>query len=97
MSTTNEVEIKNRKEKDSRKREKYLDSLKSLLNDVNGRRFIWEQLDRCGVYQSSADNSGSWTYFNEGKRSIGLILLADIMETDDEKYLVMMREQRKGV
>ena len=97
MNISDETEIKKNREKNNRVDEKYNDDVKNLLNMPSGRRFIWMQLVRCGIYEESAVSSGSWTYYNEGKRAIGLQILADIMKADDEKYLVMIRENKKGV
>lgn len=95
-NAANEAKIREGKEKDLRDRERYVADLQGLLSIPGGRRFLWEQLTRCRIYEQSAEMSGSWTYFNEGSRKIGLQLLADIIEADDEKYLLMMRES-KGV
>lgn len=95
--TSDPAAIKVKREKELRGREKFMDALKSLLSSSQGRCFVWDILSRSGVYTQSAEASGSWTYFNEGKRSIGLQLLSEIMEADDEKYLVMIRENKEGV
>lgn len=62
--------------------------LKYILDSEQGRRFIWKQLERCGVFKSSFTGS-SETYFLEGQRNIGLKLLADVMACDPQAYLKM--------
>lgn len=68
--------------------------LRFVLSQKEGRKFYWELLAVCGLYAQSADNSGSWTYFNEGKRSIGLKLLADVMSLDSDLYSQMVKENK---
>jgi len=62
--------------------------LKFILDSAQGRRYIWRVLERCGVFKSSFVTS-SEIYFNEGKRDIGLKILAEIMECDPQAYLKM--------
>lgn len=69
--------------------------LKEVLSTVSGRRYIWKILSATGVYKLSANNSGSWTYFNEGQRSIGLNIISDIMDVDPDMYPKMQLENKK--
>lgn len=69
--------------------------LKTVLGTVQGRRFIWGLLCDCGIFQQSATDSGSWTYFNEGKRSVGLKLLVKINNVNPESYLQMLNESKE--
>jgi hypothetical protein len=68
-----------------------------LLSTRPGRRFIWRYLETCGVFRTSFDNSGSVTAYNEGRREIGLRMLADVNEAAPDQYLVMLRESKEGV
>lgn len=70
--------------------------MKAILETEFGRRFIWKWLSLSGVYQQSAENSGSWTYFNEGRRAIGLKLLDEVVTVSPEAYLLMIKENKKG-
>ena len=95
-NASNEVQVKEAKAKEKFGREQELADLIFVLSTVNGRRLIWRYLCSCGIYKQSADVSGSWTYFNEGKRSVGNMMLADIMECMPDAYITMMKES-KGV
>ena len=64
-----EKQLKQKLENDS-----LLLAYKSLLNNPDGKRVLWDILEMCGVFQLSMTGS-SWTYFNEGKRQIGLYLM----------------------
>lgn len=67
---------------------------KWLMSDVRGRRFVWRLLETTGVYRNSFDGS-SRTYFNEGMRNVGLMLMADIHEFSPETYAVMLKEMKE--
>jgi hypothetical protein len=67
------------------------EDLKWILSTQQGRRFIWRLLGDCGVFRISMTGS-SYTFFNEGKRSIGNALYADVLGADDEAYLKMRKE-----
>ena len=54
-------------------------SLKSILKSKEGRWFLIRLLDATGV-NSSSFTGNSTTFFNEGKRQVGLELLARIQE-----------------
>lgn len=95
QNVSDEVQIKNAKYKEKILADNELNDLKFILATEQGRRFIWAVLSDCGIYTESADNSGSWTYYKEGKRSIGLKLLSKIMATDPDSYLRMIKESKK--
>ena len=74
-------------------RDGYLEDVKAILKTKEGRRFVWKILEACGVYRSSMTGN-SLTFFNEGKRDIGLQVLADVMDANPEAFLVMQREAK---
>lgn len=64
-----------------------------LLGTRSGRRFIWRLLSECGIFRTSFTGNNT-TFFNEGRRDIGLKFLAETQEFPDQ-YLLMMRESRE--
>lgn len=94
-NAADEQQVKSAVLKNKLGREREIDDIRFLLSTEQGRRFYWRYLSVCGIYQQSADNSGSWTYFKEGQRSIGLILMNDLMEADTEAYVKMIKESKK--
>ena len=84
-----QVREANKKEKFGRKEE--LSDVYFILSTVQGRRFFWRYLSACGIFRTSFTGN-SETYFLEGKRSTGLMLLADINEADPDSYLKMIKE-----
>lgn len=76
-----------------RKAEQALLDIEWLLSSVEGRRVLWRLLDLTGVYRSSYTGN-SETFFREGARNVGLILLADIQRANPEGFLTMLKEHR---
>jgi hypothetical protein len=63
-----------------------------LMGDARGRRFIWDLLAKAGVFRSSMGLSAELTAFNEGRRDLGLAVLADLMRLCPEQYGRMQAE-----
>lgn len=77
------------KEKFGRKQE--LNDVYNILAIPSGRRWVWRVLSDCGVFKSSFTGN-STTFFNEGRRDIGLRILADVMEANPDAYVQMAKE-----
>lgn len=69
-------------------------ALAAVLGTQDGRRVFAELLRRAGLDRTIYDHSGSTMYFNEGRRNYGLELKATIVETSEELYELMEREER---
>ena len=63
-----------------------------LMADPRGRRFVWDLLARAGLFRSSLAASPELTAFNEGRRDLGLGVLADLMRLCPEQYARMQAE-----
>lgn len=70
------------------------EDMKWLMGSRRGRRIAWRILDRTGIYRSSFTGN-SETYFREGMRNVGLMLMAQIHEVCPESYTLMMKEQNE--
>jgi hypothetical protein len=87
-------------EQNKRDREKQLrtenylanEDMKWLMGSKRGRRIAWRILERTGIYRSSFTGN-SETFFREGMRNVGLVLMAQIHEACPESYTLMMKEQ----
>jgi hypothetical protein len=66
---------------------------KWLMSDKRGRRIVHGLLEKTGVYRSSFTGN-SETFFREGARNVGLMLMAHIHENCPEKYTLMVQEQK---
>lgn len=65
-----------------------------LMNQAQGRRFMAYLLDLTGTQRSSFTGN-STTFFNEGARSVGLVLLDQVKAVALDDYFAMLKEQRK--
>lgn len=70
------------------------DDFKWVVSTEQGRRFLWDLLAFTGVYRSSFTGN-SQTFFNEGRRDVGLRLLGQINEHEPEAYVTMLKENAK--
>ncbi len=71
-----------------------LAAFKAVMATREGRRYLWWLLDRCGVFRTSFTGN-STTFFNEGQRNVGLMLIADITTACPEAYIVMLNEAKE--
>jgi len=94
-NAADEDQIKDQSQKQKFRREREVNDIRSMLGTTEGRRFLWRLMEKCGVYRESFTGS-SETFFLEGKRSIGLFVIAEIMDAEPEAYLLMIKENRKG-
>lgn len=69
------------------------DDFKWLMGDGRGRRVMYRLLERTGVFRSSFTGN-SETFFLEGQRNVGLMLMAQIHEACPEQYTAMLKEQK---
>ena len=69
-------------------------SLCWLMSDRRGRRVVWQLLADAGVFRGSMAGTPELTAFNEGRRSTGLALLADISRLCPGRFAEMQLEAR---
>jgi len=70
-----------------------LAAFKTVMASREGRRYVWWLLEQTGVFRSSFTGN-STTFFNEGQRNVGLMLVADINAAAPELYIVMLDEAK---
>lgn len=85
--------IKKDQEKTKKIQQRKDNDLRKKLSTPEGRRDEWELLEYCGVFRTSFTGT-STTYFNEGKRDVGLMRLKRIMEVKPEAFTQMQREYK---
>ncbi len=67
--------------------------LSRVMSDVAGRRFIWHILDTvCNIHGGSYTGN-SQTFYNEGRRAVGIELMQWAQGVCAPQYLQMMTEQ----
>lgn len=71
------------------------EDMKWLMGSKRGRRIMWRLLEKTRIFRSSFTGN-SETFFNEGMRNVGLMLMAQINETCPEQYTNMVQEQQEN-
>lgn len=91
--------LEREREQDQLRSEEEVADLQWLMASERGRRIVWRLLTEAGVFAISMTGN-SWTFFNEGRRSVGNRLLADINDHCPAQYPLMVAEaqtrQRKS-
>ncbi len=95
QNIADESQVKQATQKGKRLRDVELADIKRILDTDFGRRFVWRLLGLAGVFQTSFTGN-STTFFNEGKRDIGLKILADVSEAKPEAYIQMAQEAKQS-
>ena len=95
FNAADEEQVKTRKRKDERVRDRELADLRVVMSTVEGRRFVWRLLEKAGVFRTSFTGN-SETFFREGMRNIGLMVISDVHESLPDAYVQMMREAQQG-
>lgn len=90
-------QVKQAKDDEELLRDQELSDVQVMLSSKEGRRYMLRLLRRCYIYRTSFTGN-SQTFFNEGMRSVGLKILADITEGSPDLYQTMIKEgQKEGV
>lgn len=67
--------------------------MQAVMGTQAGRRFVWQVLaGRCGTFGASFTGEALTGAFNEGRRAVGLELMAALQEVCPEAYLAMLGE-----
>lgn len=80
-------------QKRAKLKQRELDSAFGAMLDNKGTRaWVWHLLEKILVFRSVFDHNGNVMCFNEGKRQIGLELMAEIHRINPDAYAQMARE-----
>ncbi len=71
---------------------RHAEDVKWLLAHAQGRRLMWRYLSVCGVFHETFSTDALRMARSEGRRSVGLELLADVMSHAPTSYVKMMEE-----
>jgi hypothetical protein len=71
------------------------EDLSKMLNDPAGRRVLWRILDQSKLLAPDMFTGNSTTFYNLGKRDLGLWLYNEIMGSEPKAFMAMMDEQLK--
>lgn len=89
-----QVKKRNRKAKDQETQDTA--DLLAILGTEHGRRFLWAELARCRVFMTAFHVEQLVFAHNEGRRSAGVELMARIIETDPQAWIVMQQEAARS-
>ena len=64
----------------------------NLMSTTFGRAWLWDLLSSCHVFGQTFSPDPLMTAFSEGRRSVGLALLADVMLACPDQYITAARE-----
>lgn len=79
----------------ARRRAREVEDLKWLAGHPQGRRIAWRLLEQAGVFRSTFNTNAMTMAMSEGRRTLGLFLLDELMEVAPEVLTRMMQEHRE--
>lgn len=65
---------------------------REIMSTAQGRTWMWTQLSRCHVFDTTFTGEALTSAFNEGERNIGQQLLNEITSTCPDQFIQAMRE-----
>jgi hypothetical protein len=69
--------------------------MKNLLSTMQGRQWLYRKLDLCGTFMSPfVPGKPDSTAFFSGLQSFGHVILGEIMESDPDKFWLMIQEDQ---
>lgn len=66
------------------------------LESKAGKKVLWWLLSECKVFQQTMTGN-AWTNFNDGKRSVGLTLMREIIAADPVKWIEMQHDNLDNI
>lgn len=94
-NSADEKDVANAKRNQHNDNQAEINDLRATMDTSSGRRTIWNLLTRCGVFNEDFSVETNVTYFNLGRRNIGLRYMKMLHEHCHDKYLLMQQEQQK--
>lgn len=70
--------------------------LRVMMEQKEIRKWMFELLSRCHMFQTSFSKSALEMAFMEGARNVGLQVQNDLVRVSPELYLKMMKEQQES-
>ena len=90
-SASDVAQVQNAKVDEKVRRTNELSDLREVLATRAGRNVLWRLMSQCGLFESITVQS-SEIYVRSGRRDVGLFLIAEITQADQQAYLLMQRE-----
>lgn len=93
-NAADENQVKAAKAKDKYRRNRELEDVRVLLTLPEGRRFLWRCLGKAKVFESIWVSSAQ-IHYNSGMQDFGHFLMAEIVASDPDAFLAMMKENKE--
>jgi len=90
---TDPKQHKKRKKKYDLQISREKEDISAMLNNPSGRRVLWRIMDQSKLLAPDMFTGNSTTFYNLGKRDLGLWLYNEIMESEPKAFLTMMNDQ----
>ncbi len=90
MIDTDELK-KDLQELERKRRERDLNDVRKVLLSPEGRRLIWRLMSYARIFKPSYTGN-SETFFNEGRRDVGLLILEEVMAAKPDSFTQMQKE-----
>ena len=81
-------------QRDKRKQE--LDDIRTVLSNASGKRLMWRLLGRCHTFETVFNSDAVKMSYNAGQQDIGHFIMSEIITTDENLFLRMMKDNKKG-
>ena len=95
---TDDVEqVRGRKKRHELESEQRREEFRVLLQSRAGRAVIWRILEEAGIYRQSFTGDAEHTFFNEGRRKVGLEIISwfnDLAEEGEKQFALMTSEMK---
>lgn len=82
----------NKKTQPDKEHEVFIANVRTAMNTKATKDLVWDLLDFCGLNSESFTGNSS-TFYNEGKRAVGLYLLSVLQEADPKIYPKLIIEK----
>lgn len=92
-NAADENQVREADSKVRRGRESEVGHCRAVMDTYSGRAFVNRYIRICGVFEDGFTGNNT-TFYNEGKRSIGLRLLAELDESCPDLYFKMIEEAK---
>ena len=83
-----------RRKREEQEHDALIADFRRVLATAEGLRVLWFVLSQGFIFRSCFTGNAS-TYFNEGKRDLGLRILEIVDEADSSAFEAMRREERR--
>ena len=90
---TDPKQHKQRKKKHDLQVSREKEDMSKVLNNPAGRRVLWRIMDQSKLLAPDMFTGNSTTFYNLGKRDLGLWLYNQIMGSEPKAFLTMMNDQ----